>query len=300
MFTRIHHLGLVVSDLQLAKKLWVDTYGFQVDESRSPLPDGRYVSLDNVTILDIPVGESELEINKANDLQSGTGRYLKKHGAGIHHLCLYSDDIDRDVERLHQGGLEIAVPPTGEKGQQSGSRVAFFHPRGNLGFLLEIWEDMFGRGVSTELPLGRGGGFTYLHHVGMVCSSMEEAKHLFGDIYGLAVDEVSTPLPDGRYSESDNVRIIEFMIGKSNIEVMVPQDEASGTARFLASRGSGIHHICLYSEDFEYDVTRLKAAGLQQLHQLSTPGREGNRITFFHPRSNMGVLVEIWHDSHLF
>ena len=32
MFTRLHHLGLVVGDLEAAKSLWLDTYGFSVDE----------------------------------------------------------------------------------------------------------------------------------------------------------------------------------------------------------------------------------------------------------------------------
>ena len=80
MFTRLHHLGLVVGDLEAAKSLWLDTYGFSVDEERSPLPDGRNVQLDNVNILDIPVGESELEINMANDPNSGTGKFLERRG----------------------------------------------------------------------------------------------------------------------------------------------------------------------------------------------------------------------------
>jgi len=31
MFTRVHHVGLVVADMEPAKKLWLDTYGFSVD-----------------------------------------------------------------------------------------------------------------------------------------------------------------------------------------------------------------------------------------------------------------------------
>ena len=123
MFTRVHHIGLVVADLEPAKKLWLDTYGFSVDESRSPLPDGRNVSLDNVNILDIPVGESEIEINKANDPQSGTGRDLERRGQGAHHICLYSDDIDDDVKRLQDAGLQLIVPPTGSSDQKGGSRA---------------------------------------------------------------------------------------------------------------------------------------------------------------------------------
>jgi len=296
MFTRIHHVGLVVADLEPARKLWLDTYGFEVDESRSPLPHGRHVSLDDVSILDIPVGESELEINRANDPQSGTGRYLERWGPGPHHICLYSDDIDDDVKRLQDGGLHLIVPPTGSREQKGGSRVAFFHPRENLGFLLELWQNMPTDGAPLEPAWGRGGALTRLHHVGVVCSSLEQARHLFCDIYGLKVDEEHTPLPDGRYAASDNVRILEFLVGESKIEVTAPLDEVSGTARFLASRGPGIHHICFYSEDIEYDVNRLKAAGLRQLGELGSTQSGRSRVTFFHPRSNMGVLVEIWQD----
>ena len=296
MFTRIHHVGLVVADLDAAKKLWLDTYGFKVDESRSPLPEGRHVSLDDVNILDIPIGESELEVNRANDPQSGTGHYLQRRGPGPHHLCLHSGDIDEDVKRLQQGGLDLIVPPTGSRDQKGSFRVAFFHPRGNLGVLLELWQDMPTNGTPPEPPRGQGGAITRLHHVGLACSSLEEARHLLGDIYGLRVDEEHTPLPDGRYAASDNVRILEFFVGESKIEVTVPEDEVSGTARFLASRGPGIHHICFYSEDIEYDVNRLKAAGLQQLGELGPAQPGGSRVAFFHPRSNMGVLVEIWQD----
>ncbi|MEE8442724.1 MAG: VOC family protein, partial [Dehalococcoidia bacterium] len=163
-------------------------------------------------------------------------------------------------------------------------------------FLLELWQNIPTNGGPSEPPRGRGGAFTRLHHVGLVCTSLEEPLHLFRDIYGLDVNETRTPLPDGRYATSDNVRILEFTIGESEIEVTVPQDDASGTARFLASRGQGIHHICFYTEDIEYDVNRLKVAGMQQLGQLSPAQPGTNRVAFFHPRSNMGVLVELWQD----
>lgn len=296
MFTRIHHVGLVVGDLEAAKALWLDTYGFKVDESRSPLPDGRHVSLDDVNILDIPVGESELEINKANDSASGTGRFLERRGQGPHHVCLFSDDIDADVKRLVDAGNQLIVPPTGSPDQEGGSRVAFFHPRTNLGFLLEIWQNMPVNGVVPDPPRGQGGQFTHYHHVGIVCHNFDEALSLFRDQYGIAVNEESSELPDGRFVESDNVRIIEFPIGESMFEISVPTDETSGTARFLASRGTGIHHVCFYSQDIEYDTNRLRNAGLQQLGELG-PARPGaSRVTFFHPKSNMGVLVELWQD----
>ncbi|MBI2172386.1 MAG: VOC family protein [Chloroflexi bacterium] len=296
MFTRVHHVGLVVGDLEAAKKLWLDAYGFTVDEARSPLPHGRHVPLDDVNILDIPVGEGELELNKANDPNSGTGRYLARRGPGPHHLCLYSNDIDADVKRLKDAGQQLILGPTGARDQSGGSRVAFFHPRSNLGFLLEVWQNMPVGGLVPQPPRGVGGRFTHFHHVGVVCATPQEALRLFHDQYGLPVDEERSDLPNGRFVASDNVRILEFPIGESRIEVSMPQDQASGTARFLASRGSGLHHVCFYSQDIAYDAARLRAAGLQQLGDLP-PARSGaSRVTFFHPRSNMGVLVELWQD----
>ena len=297
MFTRIHHLGVVVDDLEPARKLWLDTYGFKVDESRSPLPDGRHVALDDVNILDIPVGESELEVNKANDSQSGTGRYLAQRGQGPHHICVYSDDIDADVKRLEEGGLRIVVPTTGSRDQKGGSRVAFFHPKGNLGFLLEVWQNMPTNGGPPEPPRGRAGTLTRIHHVAVVCSTLEEAHHLFSDIYGLKVDAVHTPLPDGRYAPNDNVRVLEYPIGESRIEATIPLDDVSGSAKFLASRGPGIHHVCLYTEDIVADANRLREAGLRQLGEVGPPRADGSRIVFFHPKSNLGVLVELWQDT---
>ena len=300
MFTRIHHVGLVVADLEPARRLWLDTYGFQVDESRSPLPEGRYVPLDDVNILDIPVGESELEINKANDPHSGTGRYLERRGSGPHHICLYSNDIEADVSRLQENGLRLIASPQVSRDQKGNSKVAFFHPRGNLGFLLELWQDMPTKGdVPFQSPHGRGGTITRLHHVGLVHSSLEEAYHLFSDIYGLKLDEERTPLPHGRYAPNDNVRVLEFQFSQSMIEVTVPQDQASGTARFLAARGSGIHHICFYSQDIQADVSRLKGAGLKQIGELGPPRPDGSLVAFFHPKTNMGTLVELWQDLPL-
>jgi len=202
------------------------------------------------------------------------------------------------VRRLVNSGLQLVVRPSGTREQVGGSRVAFFHPRGNLGFLLEVWQNMpvTAGGRPPAPKRGRGGSLVKIHHVGVVCSTLDEAKHLFMDVYGLKVDDKHTPLPNGRYSPNDNVRILEFPVGESRIEAMAPQDETSGTAKFLASRGAGIHHVCFYSEDIERDVRRLKAKGLQQVGEVSTPEDGKSRIAFFHPKTNMGILVELWQD----
>lgn len=72
-FTKLHHVGMMVRSLEEARHLFVDAFGLAVDEKRSPLPNGRHVPFDNVNILDIPVGETEIEVNMPNDPTRGPG-----------------------------------------------------------------------------------------------------------------------------------------------------------------------------------------------------------------------------------
>ncbi|MBI4337537.1 MAG: VOC family protein [Chloroflexi bacterium] len=148
-FTKIHHVGIVSPDFKTATDVLVDIMGFKVDERRSPLPKGRHVAWDNVEILDIPVGESELEINVANDPETGTGRFLASRGkpCAVHHICFYSTDLEKDCEYLRSKGMQQLgqlAPRTPGK-----SRAAFFHPKSFMGILLELWENVPAQGIAS-------------------------------------------------------------------------------------------------------------------------------------------------------
>ena len=71
MFTRLHHVGLLVKDLNDAKKLYCDHYG---------LKTGKEFDLESedVRILNIPIGDSMIEVNQVINNDSGVGRYLEK------------------------------------------------------------------------------------------------------------------------------------------------------------------------------------------------------------------------------
>lgn len=288
-FTKIHHVGMMVRDLEEARKLFVDAFGLAVDEHRTPLPRGRHVPFDNVNILEVPIGEMVIEVNSPNDTESGSARFLQSRGGvgALHHICLYSTDIKNDVGQLRERGLQQALPP-GET-EWDGRGAAFFHPRSCYGILLEIWpqDDYYPH------PAYRGdGAFTGMGHVGLVARSADEMRKFWGETIGLKED-VSK-----QRAASDNVRIIEFLIGGSVIEISVPQDEVSGTARYLQQRGgagAALHHICPFAPDVAKAAAKLRAAGVQQIGepQPETPGMPV-RVAWFHPRSCLGTLVEVW------
>jgi methylmalonyl-CoA/ethylmalonyl-CoA epimerase len=67
-------------------------------------------------------------------------------------------------------------------------------------------------------------------------------------------------------------------------------------AKFLASRGPGIHHIAFQVDDLDQTRADLEAAGLEPLSAEPFVGAGGKRVLFFHPRTTGGVLVEICQD----
>lgn len=138
--------------------------------------------------------------------------------------------------------------------------------------------------------------YTKLHHMGLMVNGLGEAKRIFCDILGLRVDEVHSPLPRGRHVPFDNVNIFEVNIGEVQIELNSPNDQNSGSARFLNSRGgiAAFHHLCPYASAIRDDVNALRDKGLQQILPPGTTEWNGQGAAFFHPRSCLGLLLEIW------
>ncbi len=132
-----------------------------------------------------------------------------------------------------------------------------------------------------------------IHHVGVVVQSADEALKFYRDALGLDVTA-------DRVIEDQGVRGVLLAIGGSEIELLEPTREDTGVARFLASRGEGMHHICFESDDVDAELEAARAKGIELIDQKPRPGLAG-MICFLHPKSNHGVLVEFAtpvHEGH--
>lgn len=123
-----------------------------------------------------------------------------------------------------------------------------------------------------------------IHHVGVVVQSADDALKFYRDALGLAVTE-------DRVIEDQGVRGILLKIGNSEIELLEPTRDDTGVAKFLASRGEGMHHICFESDDVDAELDAARAKGIQLIDEKPRFGLAG-MICFLHPKSNHGVLVE--------
>ena len=137
--------------------------------------------------------------------------------------------------------------------------------------------------------------FVEIDHVGIVAHNWSEAKEVLLDRLGLEVDERRSPLPDGVYfaPERTNNYFIRVGIGKTRVEVLIPADTTSGTARFLARNGPGLHHIGYACADVAVEADRLERGGLRRIDLGPATDQRRLAAAFFHPKSVNGILTEL-------
>ncbi|MCZ6600904.1 MAG: methylmalonyl-CoA epimerase [Acidobacteria bacterium] len=128
---RLDHIGVAVRSLEDALAPYKDGLGLIVSEIEE-------VPTEKVRVAFLPVGETRLELLEPTADDSTIARFLQRRGEGIHHLCFQVDDIEAVLKRLKKAGVELVdeKPRAGA----GGSRVAFIHPRGMAGVLVELVE----------------------------------------------------------------------------------------------------------------------------------------------------------------
>ena len=127
---RVHHVAIVVRDLDAA-------LAFYRDKLRLELDVVMPIESDGVKIGFLPVGESSIELVQPTRADTGVARFLESRGEGFHHVCLEVDDLAAELERLAGQGIEL-IDPAPRRGAEG--PVAFIHPRSCHGVLVELIE----------------------------------------------------------------------------------------------------------------------------------------------------------------
>lgn len=124
---RIAHVGVAVRDLDDAVRFYRDVLGCTPHQP---------VTADGATIVALSLGDSEIELLSATDSTSPIGKYLQRHGPGIHHVCFHVPDLEGALARCREAGFQL-IDETPRPGAD-GRRVAFVHPKSTSGILLEL------------------------------------------------------------------------------------------------------------------------------------------------------------------
>ena len=131
--------------------------------------------------------------------------------------------------------------------------------------------------------------FDKIDHLGIAVNSIEEARKFYENVLGLRCERVEE-VP------SQKVRTAFFRIGETHIELLEPTSEDSPIAKFLASKGEGIHHVSYRSNDLKVELVKAAEAGCRLIHEEPITGAGGKQVAFLHPKSSHGVLTEFCSD----
>jgi methylmalonyl-CoA epimerase len=124
----IDHLGVAVDNLDAAIRFYCDVLGMRP----GPIEEKpRY----GLRLARVSVSNAVIELIEARDWNLTTQRYLERRGAGVYHVGLEVDDLDRSIAELIGRRVRLIdeVPREGD-----GMRVSFIHPDATAGVLLEL------------------------------------------------------------------------------------------------------------------------------------------------------------------
>jgi methylmalonyl-CoA/ethylmalonyl-CoA epimerase len=176
LIQRIDHVGVASSDNAAASEFFATRLGLSVESSQTDLEvhtatesftSDRYgvvyhnrppQVIGGLRVTFITTGDCELELlqplaassdaDSNNALAAGPGttrgdksaigRYMDKHGPGLHHLALKTADIDATLAALSQQGLSM-IDDRGRPGSRR-ARIGFIHPRSLSGLLVHLVE----------------------------------------------------------------------------------------------------------------------------------------------------------------
>jgi methylmalonyl-CoA/ethylmalonyl-CoA epimerase len=128
MAKKVDHIGILVSNLDEAIKLYEDCFGAEVDKIETLSERGV-----KAAILSLGQG-ANLELLEPLP-GSNMANVLEKRGEGLHHITFEVDNVDEEISRLSGRGIELI-----DKKARPGFEglVAFIHPKSLRGVLIEL------------------------------------------------------------------------------------------------------------------------------------------------------------------
>ena len=128
--------------------------------------------------------------------------------------------------------------------------------------------------------------FTYVDHLGFAVREIEEAIEFYSRAFDIAGwERIAMP--------ERHMAVAVARVGDTLLELIAPTSEEATFAKFLRERGPGMHHVAYRVDDIAAALAEVKARGVQLIDEQPRPGRHNTLTAFLHPKSTLGVLVEL-------
>ncbi len=129
MIVALDHIAIAVPDLEKSIKRFMEDFDLEYKGSEDVVAAKTSTAF-------FPLPETSIELVHPLNGEGPIAGYLEKKGAGLHHLCFRSDNIEADVARLKEKGYQFLSDAPSDGAHNS--KVIFIHPKSCDGVLIEL------------------------------------------------------------------------------------------------------------------------------------------------------------------
>ena len=130
---KIEHIGIAVSNLKKANKLYANLLGKQPYKTESVSTEGVITSF-------FQSGNTKIELLEGVGDDNAISKFIKNKGEGIHHIAFEVDDIILEIKRLKKLVFKI-INETPKKGADN-KLICFIHPKSTNHVLIELCQEI--------------------------------------------------------------------------------------------------------------------------------------------------------------
>jgi methylmalonyl-CoA/ethylmalonyl-CoA epimerase len=125
---KIDHIAIAVENVEESAKVYQEALGVDNIEFETVESEGVKVAI-------IQLENGRIELMQPTNDSSPIKKFLEKKGQGLHHMALETDDIDGEVTRMENCGIQFLgkIRPG-----SAGTKVTFIHPKSLHGVLAEL------------------------------------------------------------------------------------------------------------------------------------------------------------------
>ena len=133
LMRKIEHIGIAVKSLETSNLLFEKLFGQPPYKQEEVVSEGVKTSF-------FMNGPNKIELLEATNPDSPIAKFIDKKGEGIHHIAFDVNDIEEEIKRLKSEGF-IVLNEVSKKGADN-KLVAFLHPKGTNGVLIELCQEI--------------------------------------------------------------------------------------------------------------------------------------------------------------
>lgn len=131
IFKNLDHVAIGVEDIEKARRFFCDVLGAEAVRPEKTSQQEAF------TFQKFELGGAYIElVTPVVKGEGGVGRYLKKHGEGLHHISVTVEDAQEALKYFESKGIRIL----GTGPDKSRWRHYYLHPKDTFGALIQISE----------------------------------------------------------------------------------------------------------------------------------------------------------------